>query len=139
MGELEQYIETRRLTTRLVLQAQMIYFDYEQIDGLIKKFQEKVWNPWLCDFISQSRERSHKWDDDLVEVLEYTLAGRTLITIKNKASEATVALIFAEGYKEEMGGGLQGIDATCNEATSLINHAMNNMTWMNKCDDVAIA
>jgi len=138
MGELEQYIETRRLTTRLVLQSQMIHFHYEQIDGLIKQFQEKVWNPWLCDFISQSKDRSHKWEDDVVEVLEYTLAGRTLLTIKNKTSEATVTLIFAEGYKEEMGGGLQGIDATCNEATSLIKHAMNNMTWMKKCDEVAI-
>lgn len=139
MGELEKYMETRRLTTRLVLQSQMIYFHYEQIDGLIKKFQEKVWNPWLCDFISQSKDRSHKWEDDVVEVLEYTLAGRTLITIKNKASDATVTLIFAEGYKEEIGGGLQGIDATCNEATSLIKHAMNNMTWMKKCESTSIA
>ena len=109
---------------------------YERLKLLVKRFEAAVWFQGLQEQNNATRERGVSQEDPsrfdredplekktkkTVELLAYTIAGRTMITLQR--GETMLSMVADESSKESRTG-LQGIYGTEAQVTQLVDDAI---------------
>lgn len=91
----------------------------DKIKTLINEFEAKHWLPYLKKYWNDTNERGHEAKVGKIKVLMWGCAGRVLITAeRNKQS---ITMIFTDEKSQiTPNGGQQGIEATVENATSML-------------------
>lgn len=109
----------------------------EEIDVAARKFEEKIWLPWLQKFMADSSERRFSANNKHLKVLVFAGLGRVLITIQDQFpmkhkegiyNGGSISLKVSEGSKTPGHMGWQGIAATKDEAIRLFDDAIKLTT-----------
>ena len=97
--------------------------DFQDLQDRIKEFEDCVWSDGLQELVESARERGMSSNTVFgVKVLTYVLAGRVMVTFDG--GDHSVTALAAEGeHPARMG--LQGIDATKEQAHALVERAIN--------------
>jgi hypothetical protein len=93
-----------------------------QLKEKLKEFDQKVWFKGLQKHVLSTRERGVSAKVEGLEVLTYTMAGRTMITFRE--GENYVSAV-ADETSTECRTGLQGIGATAEQAWALIDSTIH--------------
>lgn len=112
--------------------------DVEEIGAKEREFEEKHWLNKLQNYYRKSDGRGHSSETEHYKALLWGCAGRVLLTIDDKHSDATITLIFDETSKEARGG-IQNICATKDQAMKLLQAAIDNFPAMKTDDKVRLA
>lgn len=132
----QNYSETSRLNTDLIVHAiagryysaeerAKILEDENKIQEAIGRFEKEVWyeGGWQEDE-QKAQLKSHEMHLGTMETLSYTIAGRTLITLRDETIGAEITVITAENEPprpDDSGPmGLQSINATAKQAIELL-------------------
>lgn len=134
-----QFLKDRRISTRLLMKAtlnqaykqleegdQEILDQYERIQPEVAKFQKDVWFGGLQDIARNAKTKGTSAVVGDFKLLCYTMCGRAMVTLDDP--KASLTLITAEDAAPgDSGMGVQGIDATGEQALELLRRAM--MIW----------
>lgn len=135
----EQFGKDNRISTRLLMKAtlnqalkqledgdQAIIVQYERLQPEVARFQKDVWFGGLADIARNAKTKGTSATVGDFKLLCYTMCGRAMITLDDP--KASLTLITAEDAAPgESGMGVQGIDATGDQAMELLRRAM--MIW----------
>ena len=84
--------------------------EYEKIRPHIKRFEEDVWFGSLADHVRNTRCRGQQGRAGNLDVLAWTCAGRTMITIKNDSGDWCSLMVAEKSNTLTMGLHERSID-----------------------------
>lgn len=115
----------------------------EKLSAEVKVFDEKVWLPSLLEHYNNSSDCGHKTrrNKEGFRALMWGCAGRVMITLEKGKNGPTFTMIFSDWVPktkedfemiEKYGrsrGGIQGIDATYEEALEMVKWAQEGLKF----------
>lgn len=115
----------------------------EKLDHEVKAFDEKIWLPSLLDYYNKSSDRGHRTrrNKEGFRALMWGCAGRVMITLEKGKNGPTFTMIFSDWVPKTESdfemlakygrtrGGIQGIDATFEEAMEMVKWAQKGLKF----------
>ncbi len=97
----------------------------DEIEKLVRKFEEDHWLRYIKKYWNKSDDRGHHFTlPSKAVAMMWGSAGRVLITLENK--KADISMIFLDEESQlTPNGGIQGINATKDQAIALLTEAIN--------------
>jgi len=119
----QEYRKTNIITTQFATyftltkcDVEWLSKDFDPIYEAIKKFSEKVYNPWLRDYYVKAKTRGNEAIYKDVKLMVWGMCGRIAVTIEDK-DDYHVTLY---GLEESDGMCLHGICAPAKRAAILV-------------------
>lgn len=103
----------------------------------VKRFERVVWYGKLFEHVNGTNARSQKGTADGLNVLVWTCAGRTLITIRDNQDD-WLSLIVAEDSGERFTMGVQAMSVSMSTAIQWMQRVGNNLTHVVDDNNVGI-
>ena len=141
---LEDYKKCKRLNTKFMLdivlanassdlfrrgtELKSLHPEIDKVSEKVKLFESKIWFPLLQKYIQEAKYKGHSGCTEKTKILVWACLDRVMITLRDKNDEDVDVTFMVAEDADRPNMGLHAISATAEEATSLLDDAIENWT-----------